>query len=187
MRPRGINLALVVIVAVVLALAAILLFRQLAIGPTGEGSSSPSAAVSGGGSGSGDGELRKVKLLLGFQPDVQFAPFYLAQQAGYFRDAGLDVTIDYSDDVLRLVADGRAQLGVADATDVMIGRTSAIPVKYVATLYRHFPVALIGAPNTLPDDPAGLAGLRIGTPGRFGSSWHALLAMLRAWSSAGAE
>ncbi|HEX3219612.1 MAG TPA: ABC transporter substrate-binding protein [Candidatus Limnocylindria bacterium] len=179
MRPRGINLALVVIVAVVLALAAILLFRQLAIGPTAEGSTSPTATVSGG-SGSGSGELRKVKVLLGFQPDVQFAPFYLAQQAGYFRDAGLDVTIDYSDDVLRLVADGRAQLGVADATDVMIGRTSGIPIKYVATLYRHFPVAVIGAPGTLPDDPAGLAGLRIGTPGRFGSSWHALLALLRA-------
>ena len=56
-----------------------------------------------------------MKLLLGFQPDVQFAPFYLAQQAGYFRDAGLDVTIAYSDDVLRLVADGQAQVGVADA------------------------------------------------------------------------
>ena len=29
-------------------------------------------------------------------------------------------------------------------------------------------------------DPADLAGLRIGTPGRFGSSWHALLALLDA-------
>jgi NitT/TauT family transport system substrate-binding protein len=124
--------------------------------------------------------LRAVKLLLGFQPDVQFAPFYLAQQAGYCRDAGLDVTIGYSDNVLRLVADGQAQMGVADATDVMIGRTSGIPIKYVSTLYEHFPVALIGAPGTMPPGPAGLAGMRIGTPGRFGSSWHALLALLRA-------
>jgi NitT/TauT family transport system substrate-binding protein len=123
---------------------------------------------------------RPVRLLLGFQPDVQFAPFYLAQQAGYFRDAGLDVTIEYSDDVIRLVADGQSEFGVADATDVMIGRTSGIPIKYVATLYDRFPVALIGAPDVVPAMPSELAGLRIGTPGRFGSSWHALLALLDA-------
>jgi NitT/TauT family transport system substrate-binding protein len=124
--------------------------------------------------------LRPVTLLLGFQPDVQFAPFYLAQQDGLFADAGLDVTIEYSDDVIRLVADGQSEFGVADATDVMIGRTAGIPIKYVATLYGHFPVALIGAPATVPAEPSGLAGLRIGTPGRFGSSWHALLALLDA-------
>jgi NitT/TauT family transport system substrate-binding protein len=125
-------------------------------------------------------DLHPVRLLLGFQPDVQFAPFYLAEEAGYFRDAGLDVTIEYSDDVIRLVADGQSEFGVADATDVMIGRTSGIPIKYVATLYGHFPVALIGAPRVVPADPSRLAGLRIGTPGRFGSSWHALLALLDA-------
>jgi NitT/TauT family transport system substrate-binding protein len=135
-------------------------------------SSQPSVATGG--------ELRQVTLLLGFQPDVQFAPFYLAQQAGYFRDAGLEVTIEHSDDVIRLVADVQAEFGVADATDVMIARTSGIPIFYISTLYAHFPVALIGSPKTMPADPAGLAGLRIGTPGRFGSSWHALLALLDA-------
>ena len=124
--------------------------------------------------------LRSVTLLLGFRPDVQFAPFYLAQQAGYYADAGLEVTIEHSNDALRLVADGQAEFGVADATDVMIGRTSGIPVKYISTLYDHFPVALIGPAGSVPTDPSQLAGLRIGTPGRFGSSWHALLAMLDA-------
>src|SRR5687767_4750820 len=28
---------------------------------------------------------------LGFIPSVQFAPFYLADQAGYYREAGVDV------------------------------------------------------------------------------------------------
>ena len=68
------------------------------------------------------------------------------------------MTIEYSDDVLRLVADGQAEFGVADATDVMIGRTSGIPIRYVSTLYQHFPVALIGSAG----DGAGLIrrGLR---------------------------
>jgi NitT/TauT family transport system substrate-binding protein len=136
-------------------------------------STTPSASASHAG-------VRPVRLLLGFQPDVQFAPFYLAQQDGLFADAGLDVTIEHSDDVIRLVADGQSEFGVADATDVMIGRTSGIPLSYVSTLYGHFPVALIGAPDVMPADPSGLTGLRIGTPGRFGSSWHALLALLDA-------
>jgi NitT/TauT family transport system substrate-binding protein len=62
----------------------------------------------------------------------------------------------------------------------MIARTSGIPIRYVSTLYQSFPVALIGEDGTVPADPAELAGLRVGTPGQFGSSWHALLALLDA-------
>jgi NitT/TauT family transport system substrate-binding protein len=127
-------------------------------------------------------ELRPVRLLLGFRPDVQFAPFYLAQRDGTFAKYGLEVSIEYKsgDDIARLVADGQAELGVMDATDVMIGRTAGIPIRYVATLYRLFPVALIGPKGSVPTDPADLAGKTIGTPGEFGSSWHALLALLDA-------
>jgi NitT/TauT family transport system substrate-binding protein len=126
--------------------------------------------------------LRQVTLLLGFRPDVQFAPFYVAQQEGFYADAGLAVEIEHQQapDVQRLVADGQAEFGVADATDVMIARTSGIPIRYVSTLYQGFPVALIGDAATVPATPSGLAGMTIGTPGRFGSSWHALLALLQA-------
>jgi NitT/TauT family transport system substrate-binding protein len=137
-----------------------------------------------GSSGSPDGsaELREVRLVLGYRPDVQFAPFYVAQQEGYYADAGLEVTIEHhqAPDVQRLVADGQAEFGVADATDVMIARTSGIPIRYASTLYNAFPVALIGDAGVVPHEPANLAGMSIGTPGRFGSSWHALLALLDA-------
>ena len=126
--------------------------------------------------------LRPITLLLGFRPDVQFAPFYVAQQDGYYADAGLDVTIEHKQapDVQRLVASGEAEFGVADATDVMIARTSGIPIRYASTLYQSFPVALIGEAGSVPEEPSCLAGLTIGTPGPFGSSWHALLALLDA-------
>lgn len=143
------------------------------------GACASDSSPSGSASPSAD-SLRPVTLLLGFRPDVQFAPFYLAQQAGFYADAGLEVTIEHATDVIRPVADGQAELGVADATDVMISRTAGIPVRYVSTLYERFPVALIGPTGSVPSSPAGLAGLRIGTPGRYGSSWHALLALLDA-------
>ncbi len=121
--------------------------------PSSEASGAPSA------SDSPVGELRQIRLLLGFRPDVQFAPFYLAQQAGYFADQGLEVTIEHADggELIRLVADGQAEFGVADATDVMIARTSGIPIRYFSTLYRSFPVAVIGPAGTVPADPSGLA------------------------------
>jgi NitT/TauT family transport system substrate-binding protein len=126
--------------------------------------------------------LREVTLLLGYQPDVQFAPFYVAQRDGFYADAGLEVTIRHeaAPDVQRLVAAGEAEFGVADATDVMIARTNGIPIRYVSTLYQSFPVALIGPAGEVPSAPSELAGRAIGTPGRFGSSWHALLALLDA-------
>ncbi|MGI8658392.1 MAG: ABC transporter substrate-binding protein [Candidatus Limnocylindria bacterium] len=138
--------------------------------------------TSSGDSTASSGELRQVTLLLGYRPDVQFAPFYVAQREGFYADAGLDVEIEHQQapDVQRLVASGEAEFGVADATDVMIARTSGIPIRYVSTLYQGFPVALIGKSSDVPTDPAGLAGASIGTPGRFGSSWHALLALLEA-------
>ena len=178
MSPR--RFVLPVLAAILLVVLAILFLPSLVGGPGDpDATSTPSSRGSDSGSESSP-ELRPVTLLLGFQPDVQFAPFYLAQQEGYFADAGLEVTIEHSDDVIPLVADGQAEFGVADATDVMIARTSGIPIKYVSTLYGRFPVALIGAPDVVPDSPADLAGLRIGTPGQFGSSWHALLALLDA-------
>jgi NitT/TauT family transport system substrate-binding protein len=127
-----------------------------------------------------EAELRPVRLLLSFRPDVQFAPFYLAQQGGYFTEAGLEVTIEHASggELIRLVADGQADFGVADATDVMIARSTGIPVTYVSTLFQSFPVAVIGPAGAVPANLADLAERRIGTPGPFGSSWHALLALL---------
>jgi NitT/TauT family transport system substrate-binding protein len=170
MRPRALLLA----TALSAALAACT--------PSASQSPSASAEPSASTSESPTEELREVRLLLGFRPDVQFAPFYLAQQEGYFADAGLEVSIEHADagELIRLVADGQAEFGVADATDVMIARTADIPVKYVSTLYQFFPVALIGPTGAVPADPADLVGRSIGTPGPFGSSWHALLALLGA-------
>jgi NitT/TauT family transport system substrate-binding protein len=176
MSPRRFAIPILAAAALFVVVVVVLLLRPSRDQPGGP-VTTPSAPAATSGSTQA---LRPVTLLLGFRPDVQFAPFYLAKQDGYFADAGLDVTIEHSTDVLRLVANGQAEFGVADATDIMIGRTAGIPVKYVSTLYDRFPVALIGPPDVVPAEPSGLAGLRIGTPGRFGSSWHALLALLDA-------
>src|SRR5919197_1469541 len=63
--------------------------------------------------------LRTVTIGMGYIPSVQFAPFYVADQRGYYRQAGLKVTFDYarSPDLLQLVGAGRVGLAIADGTD----------------------------------------------------------------------
>ena len=174
MSPR--RFAIPVLAAIALVVLAILFLPSLVGDPDGQ----PRPTAARRASGLVAAEPRPVTLLLGFQPDVQFAPFYLAQQAGYFADAGLEVTIEHSDDVIRLVADGQSEFGVADATDVMIARTSGIPIKYVSHALRALPGGADRGAGVAADRAGRLAGLRIGTPGQFGSSWHALLALLDA-------
>jgi NitT/TauT family transport system substrate-binding protein len=62
----------------------------------------------------------------------------------------------------------------------MMRRTAGSAVKYGARRYDRFPVARMGGKGEVPTDPAGLRGKTIGTPGKFGSSWAALLALLKA-------
>jgi ABC-type nitrate/sulfonate/bicarbonate transport system substrate-binding protein len=78
---------------------------------------------------------------LGFIPSVQFAQFYRAEQAGYYDEAGLDVTFRHGTDydVVALVGQGELDLGLADGTSVIPAVSNGIPIKYVGTIYGQFP------------------------------------------------
>ena len=117
---------------------------------------------------------------LGFIPSVQFAPFYLADQAGYYREAGLDVTFRHGTDydVVALVAQGELDVGLADGTSVIPAVSNGIPIKYVATIYGKFPSVVFAKASAGIRTAADLAGKKVGIPGRFGSSWIMLQALL---------
>ena len=60
------------------------------------GGGAPNGDATGAGSGSGNDALVHVKVPLGYIPNIQFAPLYVAVENGYFRDAGIEVEFDYS-------------------------------------------------------------------------------------------
>jgi NitT/TauT family transport system substrate-binding protein len=117
---------------------------------------------------------------LGFIPSVQFAPFYYADQHGYYRDAGLTVTFQNQIDLnlITLVGQGAIDVGLADGTSVLPAVSQGIPIKYLATIYGTFPSIVFAKVSSGITGPADLRGKRIGIPGRYGSSWIMLQALL---------
>ena len=83
----------------------------------------------------------KLSVGLGYIPSVQFAQFYLADQAGYYRDDGLEVTFEnkLDPDLMTLVGQGAIDVGIADGTSVIPAVSQEIPVRYVFTVYADFP------------------------------------------------
>jgi NitT/TauT family transport system substrate-binding protein len=118
---------------------------------------------------------------LGYIPSVQFAPFYLAQQKGYYRDAGLTVTFQnkIDPDLVTLVGQGAVDVGLADGTSVIPAVSQGIPIRYVATVYRAFPSIVFAKQSSGIKTAADLKGRKIGIPGRYGSSWIMLQALLQ--------
>jgi NitT/TauT family transport system substrate-binding protein len=118
---------------------------------------------------------------LGYIPSVQFAPFYLAQQNGYYAEEGLEVTFDHrtDTDVVVLTGQGALDIGVADGTSVIPAVSQGITVRYVATIYGTFPSIVFAKASSGIKTAADLRGKKIGIPGKYGSSWVMLQALLQ--------
>jgi NitT/TauT family transport system substrate-binding protein len=124
--------------------------------------------------------LRTVTIGMGYIPSVQFAPFYVADQRGYYRRAGLKVTFSYasSPNLLELVGAGRVGLAIADGTDAIAAVAQGVPIVYVMAEYQRFPVAIFSLARSHIRSVADLRGKTIGVPARYGATYAGLLAAL---------
>jgi putative riboflavin transport system substrate-binding protein len=122
----------------------------------------------------------KLVVGLGYIPSVQFAQFYLAQQEGLYEQAGLDVEFQnkIDPDLIPLVGQGAIDVGIGDGTSVVPAASNDIPIQYVATIYGKFPNVVFAKASSGITSAADLKGKKIGTPGRYGSGWIMLQALL---------
>ncbi len=121
-----------------------------------------------------------VTLALSYIPNVQFAPYYVAQDKGYFAAEGLDVKLEYStvNDLLAIVGQGKIQFALASGDEVLQARAQGIPITYIATQYQKYPIALAAPKDKNIKSLADLKGKTIGIPGPYGSNYIGLKAIL---------
>jgi NitT/TauT family transport system substrate-binding protein len=148
--------------------------------PTTAGSAAASAPASAVAPPSSTPAPVKLVVGLGYIPSVQFAPFYLADQAGYYADAGVSVEFQnkIDPDLITLVGQGAIDIGIGDGTSVIPAVSQGIPIKYIATVYGQYPDVVFAKASSGISTAADLKGRKIGTPGRYGSGWIMLQALL---------
>lgn len=125
-------------------------------------------------------ELTPVALGLGYIPSVQFAPYYVAQDKGFFARQGLAVTFEHGSesDFLKLVGVNQMPFVIASGEQVILGRAQGLPVTYVLPWYYQFPVGVLSLAGQGLDTPQALEGRKVGIPGMYGASlvaWKALV------------
>src|SRR5437762_588573 len=124
--------------------------------------------------------LKNVSIGLGYIPNIQFAPFYVAQSKGYYKAAGLNVTFHHGfvNDVIGSMVLGHDNFVFATGDEELVARSKNISVVNVATIYQRYPVSLIVPANSSIHTLADIKGHTIGEPGPFGATYVGLLALL---------
>jgi NitT/TauT family transport system substrate-binding protein len=126
--------------------------------------------------------LTHVKLPLGYIPNIQFSPLYVAAQKGYFAEAGIEIEFAYMDEnqAAALVGADDLQFAVISGEQVLLARAQGLPVVYVAAWYQQYPVSVIARTDQGIITPSDLRGKTIGLPGPYGANYIGLRALLHA-------
>ncbi|MFB7664986.1 ABC transporter substrate-binding protein [Kitasatospora sp. NPDC056138] len=140
--------------------------------------SDPTAAKSSDDKGGG----QSLTVGLTYIPNIQFAPFYVAESKGFYKDAGLKVTLrhhSFTDDLFGGLTAGKEDIVYAGGDEMLQGRAKGVPVVDIASLYHTYPVAMLVPQDSPIHKVEDLRGHSVGTPGPYGETYFGLLAMLK--------
>lgn len=114
----------------------------------------------------------KVTLMLDWVPNTNHTGFFIAQEKGYFTEAGLQVEIIQPGEVYaeQAVAGGAAEFGVSFQEQVTLARADEVPLVSVAALLQHNTSGFAARADSAVRSAADFAGLRYGA---FGSPFEA--------------
>jgi len=144
------------------------MMAALAVAVAGCGGSGATAAGGGSGSGGGSTPTKNLTLLLDWFPNPDHASLYDTQSKGYFKQAGLNVTLQApsnASDPAKLVATGKVPLGISYEPEVMIAQANGLPVKAVGALVPTALNSIISPGSNHIHSIAQLKGKKIGTAG----------------------
>lgn len=124
--------------------------------------------------------LTEVTVVMGYIPNVQYAPFYIAEKKGYFAAEGLKVKYDwgFEFDGVKLVGANQAEFAIVSGDQIIQARAADIPIVYVANWYNAFPIEIVSLKEKNITTPQDLVGKKVGLPGLFGATYTAWRALL---------
>lgn len=106
-----------------------------------------------------------LKVRLDWTPWGVQAPFHLAQQKGWYKQAGLDVTLEDGNGsvtTVQIVGSSDAfDVGHAALASMMIARDKGLPVKAVAVFARQSDIGLLVPADSGITAPAALKGRKV--------------------------
>lgn len=107
---------------------------------------------------------KAMKLTLNFLAGGPQAGFMLAKKLGYYRDVGIDLTIEEgkgSATTAQQVATGQTDVGFADAPAAMQIRSKGAPVKIIAPILQTNGFAIISIEGSGIKSPKDLVGKKL--------------------------
>lgn len=124
-------------------------------------------------------DLDKITFNLTYVPNIQFSPFYVGIEKGFFTEAGLDVSLAYGNesDFVALVGSDHEQFMIASGEQVLLSREQGLPVVSVANWYKDYPVGVIALKESTISQPTDLVGKKIGLPGLYGANYIGMEAL----------
>lgn len=113
--------------------------------------------------------LKPVTFRLNYVANAEHAPYYVGIKKGFYKEAGLNVTITPgigSNDSVKLVGAGNDMFGVAVADAVLVGRGRGVPVVSTAVLLQQSPNVLCSLAAKNITKPEDLIGKKVGVSSR---------------------
>lgn len=149
------------ILAVLLAAVLAGMMAGCSAGGTQESQAAESAADTS------ENDKEKITFVLDWTPNTNHTGLYVAQEKGYFEEAGLEVEIVQppEDGAEVLVASGKAQFGISFQDTMMpaVVGEEALPIQAVAAVLQHNTSGIVSRKGEGMDRPKGLEGKKYAT------------------------
>src|SRR3954471_7915336 len=130
------------------------------------GGAASAGASAGAGGGASLAVLTPVKFQLQWVAQSQFAGYYAAIDQGYYRDAGLDVSLLLGGpnvNNVQVVATGGADIGTAWLPNMLQSREGGTDLVSIAQIFQRSGTRMAGFKTANITTPAQMAGKRIGS------------------------